>query len=154
MCVCVCWNCVCITALCLHLGSIYPAAGASLVAQTEKNLPAMWKTGVWSLGQDYPLEKEMANHSPQGCKESDTTEWLPLSPFHPHCWEQHLHFSRYPLGSLISSMTSSQEDHLLLTSKEFTTHLILIAHSIVTVVWLFNSVNGCWWIWVGSPKVE
>ena len=23
----------------------------------------MWKTWVWSLGQEYPLEKEMATHS-------------------------------------------------------------------------------------------
>ena len=37
--------------------------GASLVAQTVKNLPAMWKTRVRSLGQEDPLEKEMATHS-------------------------------------------------------------------------------------------
>ena len=36
---------------------------ASLVAQTVKNLPAMQETGVWSLGQEDPLEKEMATHS-------------------------------------------------------------------------------------------
>ena len=35
----------------------------SLVAQRLKCLPAMWKTWVWSLGQEYPLEKEMATHS-------------------------------------------------------------------------------------------
>ena len=34
---------------------------ASLVAQTVKNPPAMQETQVQSLGQDYPLEKEMAN---------------------------------------------------------------------------------------------
>ena len=33
---------------------------ASLVAQTEKNLPAMWETWVQSLGWKDPLEKEMA----------------------------------------------------------------------------------------------
>ena len=27
-----------------------------------KNLPAMWETQVWSLGQEYPLEKGMATH--------------------------------------------------------------------------------------------
>ena len=37
--------------------------GASLVAQTVKNLPAMQKTQVRSLGQEDPLEKEMATHS-------------------------------------------------------------------------------------------
>ena len=28
-----------------------------------KNLPAMWETRVRSLGQEDPLEKEMATHS-------------------------------------------------------------------------------------------
>ena len=36
---------------------------ASLVAQTVKRLPAMWETQVRSLGQEDPLEKEMAIHS-------------------------------------------------------------------------------------------
>ena len=35
---------------------------ASLVAQTVKNLPAMWETWVRSLGQEDPLEKGMATH--------------------------------------------------------------------------------------------
>ena len=37
--------------------------GASLVAQTVKNLPAMQETGVLSLGQKDPLEKGMATLS-------------------------------------------------------------------------------------------
>ena len=36
---------------------------ASLVAQLVKSLPTMWETWVWSLGQEDPLEKEMAFHS-------------------------------------------------------------------------------------------
>ena len=36
---------------------------ASLVAQTIKNLPAMWETQVLSLGQEDTQEKEMATHS-------------------------------------------------------------------------------------------
>ena len=36
---------------------------ASLVAQRLKRLPAMWETWVRSLGQEDPLEKEMATHS-------------------------------------------------------------------------------------------
>ena len=36
---------------------------ASLVAQTVKRLPAMWETWVLFLGQEDPLEKEMAIHS-------------------------------------------------------------------------------------------
>ena len=46
-----------------------------------KNLPAMQETQVQCLGQEEPLEKEMAPHSsilawriPWGCKELDTTE--------------------------------------------------------------------------------
>ena len=33
------------------------------MAQTVKRLPTMWKTWVRSLGQEDPLEKEMATHS-------------------------------------------------------------------------------------------
>ena len=36
---------------------------ASLVAQLVKNLPAVQKTRVRSLGWEDPLEKEMATHS-------------------------------------------------------------------------------------------
>ena len=68
-------------------------AYTSLVAQKLKRLPAMREAWVQSLGQEDPLEKEMATHSsilawripwtenlvgysPWGCKESDTTEQL------------------------------------------------------------------------------
>ena len=71
---------------------------ASLVAQTVKNLPAMQEIWVLSLGQEDPLEKEMATHStvlawktpwteepgglhPWGHKELDTAEQLTLSFF-------------------------------------------------------------------------
>ena len=40
-----------------------PVLGASLVTKLVKNLPAMEETGVQSLGQEDPLEKEMATHS-------------------------------------------------------------------------------------------
>ena len=70
---------------------------ASLVAQMVKYLPAMWKTLVWTLGQEDSLEKGMASHSsilawgipwteepdgysPWGRKESDMTERLPPPP--------------------------------------------------------------------------
>ena len=36
---------------------------ASLVAQTVKNLPAMWETRVRPLGAEDPPEKGMATHS-------------------------------------------------------------------------------------------
>ena len=37
--------------------------GASWMAQTVKNLPAMQETRVQSLGWEDPLKKEMATHS-------------------------------------------------------------------------------------------
>ena len=37
--------------------------GASQVAQTVNNLPAMWEVWVWSLVWEDPLEKRMAMHS-------------------------------------------------------------------------------------------
>ena len=43
------------------LASSLPAA--SLVAQTVKRQPVMQETQVRSLGQEDPLEKEMATHS-------------------------------------------------------------------------------------------
>ena len=36
---------------------------AYLVAQMVKNPPAVQETQVWTLGQEDPLEKEMATHS-------------------------------------------------------------------------------------------
>ena len=41
---------------------IFLLLGASLVAQRLKHLPAMRETWVQSLGQEDPLEKEMATH--------------------------------------------------------------------------------------------
>ena len=35
----------------------------SLVGQRLRHLPAVWETWVQSLGQEDPLEKEMATHS-------------------------------------------------------------------------------------------
>ena len=72
------------------LSQLYFNEGASLVAQTVKHLPTML---VWSLGQEDPLEKEMATHSSihawkipwteesgglqsMGLQESNTTERL------------------------------------------------------------------------------
>ena len=46
-----------------YCGSLLWLIKASLVAQTVKRLPAMWETRVQSLGQEDPLEKEMAPHS-------------------------------------------------------------------------------------------
>ena len=45
------------------LFNMLPRFGASLVAQMVKHMPAMWETQVRSLGQEDPLEKEMATQS-------------------------------------------------------------------------------------------
>ena len=72
-----------------------PFIWVSPLAQTAKNLPAMWETQVRSLGWE-DLDKGMATHSSilawripwteepgrlqsMGCKESDTTEGLTCS---------------------------------------------------------------------------
>ena len=48
--------------LCVYIYSL-PFEPPSLVAQLVKNPAAMAETWVWSLGGEYPLEKEMATHS-------------------------------------------------------------------------------------------
>ena len=48
---------------CLSLLSILPVGSLGLVSQAVKNLPAMQKTWVQSLGGEDPLEKDMATHS-------------------------------------------------------------------------------------------
>ena len=47
----------------MQLTSRYTYSWASLVVQMVKNLPAMQETRIRSLGQEDPLEKEMATHS-------------------------------------------------------------------------------------------
>ena len=48
-----------------------------LVAQMVKNLPAMHKTRLWSLGQEYPLEKGMVTQLQYSCLENpmDRRSW-------------------------------------------------------------------------------
>ena len=49
-----------------RISVLIPNIGATSVAQTVKNLPAVWETQetwAWSLGQEDPLEKEVATHS-------------------------------------------------------------------------------------------
>ena len=86
-------------------GARYAIAN-SLLTQMVKSLPAMQETQVQSLGQEDPLEKEMATHysilawkipwwkilgvySPWGCKELDnTTEWLHFTYEVTKSWTQ------------------------------------------------------------------
>ena len=60
-------NCTPVSALSFWVGLFPGTCGyntwASLVAQTVKKLPAMWKTWVWSLVWEDTLEKGMETHS-------------------------------------------------------------------------------------------
>ena len=90
----------------------YPLCYSSLVAQMVQNLPAVWENGVQPLGQEDPVEKEMATHSrilawkshgqrslagysPCGHKDLDTAEQLThiMIFFHPH---QHHNYQSWP----------------------------------------------------------
>ena len=51
------------TFLCSFFSWTKSLQGASLVAQTVKNLPVMQETQVQSLDQEVPREKGMATHS-------------------------------------------------------------------------------------------
>ena len=47
----------------IRFGGWFTVVWASLVAKRIKHLPAMRETQVQSLGQEDPLEKELATHS-------------------------------------------------------------------------------------------
>ena len=84
---------ICVTRFIVIFTLLLWSKVTSLVAQMEKRLHTMQETWVQSLGQEDPLEKEMANHSvllpgksygwrslvgysPWGLKELDMTEQL------------------------------------------------------------------------------
>ena len=99
-----------------------------MVTQTVKNLPAMQETWVQSLGQEDPLEEEMATHSsslarripwteepggssPWGRKESDSTEWL-THTYHSICvWKSH-NVSSIPFSQVFVKKWSNLKNHL------------------------------------------
>ena len=121
--------------------------GASLVAQTVKNLPAMQETRVWSLGCKDPLEKEMATHSstlpgeshgqrslagyrPWARKESDTTEGLST---HTYIFDRHkyTHVLVYVHLIIHSTYTSFTYIHA---------QVILSNHAYFTILWRLNKI--------------
>ena len=53
----------CVSKTSKRTGRIIYTAGTSLVAQSVKNLSTVQETWVQSLGQEDPLEKDMATHS-------------------------------------------------------------------------------------------
>ena len=76
------------------MNCIKPESWASLVAQRLKRLPLMRETQLQSLGQENPLEKEMATHSsilpwripwtegPGGPQSMGSQSWTQLSNTH------------------------------------------------------------------------
>ena len=70
----------------------------SLVAQRVKRLPTVRETWVWSLGQEDPLEKEMATHSSTlawkipWTEESSRLQSMGLQRVR-HDWATSLHFT-------------------------------------------------------------
>ena len=86
----------------LHVFCLRADFNPSLLYNGVKNLPAMWETRVWSLGQKIPWRREwlptsvflpgefhgqrsLAGYSPWGHKESDMTKRLTCSPFSFSC---------------------------------------------------------------------
>ena len=102
----------------------YAQTRASQVVQRLKHLPSMQESWVRSLGWEDPLEKEIATHSsilawkphgqrslvgytPQGSKESDTTERLHfLAHTHVH-WVSAAIQPSHPLSTPFSSSSQS-----------------------------------------------
>ena len=114
---------------------IYTHIWASLVAQMVKNLFAMQKTRVRSLGWEDPLEEEMATHpniltweipwtekgySPFGYKESDMTE-------------QQTNFYTY-----IYSLSDSFP--LYVITRYWVEFRVLSSRSLLFVYFIYNSV--------------
>ena len=84
---------------------LYLHKEASLVAQWVNHLPTMRETQLWSLGQEVPLEKEMATHSSilawkiPWTEEPDRLQSMGSQRV-GHNWATSLHFSfqlKYPL---------------------------------------------------------
>ena len=107
MCVCVC---VCVYFLNYNLNKTYVIGGlVSLVVQLVKNLPAMWKTWVWSLGWEDLLEESITTHSSKSLENPQGQSWLAsYSPWGHKEWD------------MIESLSTAQQSIGGSTSKEST----------------------------------
>ena len=81
-----------------HLCTCYELNRDSLVAQMVESLPAVLETQVQSLGQEHPLEKELATHSSTlawkipWMEEPDRLQSMGLQRVR-HDWATSLHFT-------------------------------------------------------------
>ena len=118
----------------------------SLVAQMVKRLPTMWETWVRSLGQEDPLEKEMATHSsilawripwteePGGCslwgrKKSDTSERLHFTSLLLHHYTSTILLSVYKENSKGLLFATDTYSYLSLTHTHPDTHTHTHTHT-------------------------
>ena len=94
-----------------HFGASVSLSGASLVGQMVKSPPTMKETRVRSLGQEDPLEKEMATHSsilawripwteePGGLQSRGSHSWTRLSDW-THCIRKMTGWTHWFINSL------------------------------------------------------
>ena len=126
---------------------------ASLMAQTVKNLPAMWETWVWSLDWEDPLEKGMATHSSILAWESPCTEEPGGLQFMGsqrirHNWvTKHSTAPKFPL---LPSTTL----HLLATTSLFSMSLILWNRVYYFLMVFFSHKYFVYFNEVGADKVH
>ena len=125
-------ECYMLPALAVHpLQGASQLFGASLVAQTVKNPPAMWENWVRSRGREDPLEKGMCTHSSilawrtswtekpgPFVAESDMTEQLTCSLFNKTLEEQQVSFSK-KLKSVPGDETSKLNTKLKVSVLSF-----------------------------------
>ena len=88
-----------------------------LAGSVVKNMPAMQKTQVWSLGWEDPLEKEMATH----------TSILP--------WE--IPWDKWSLVGY-SPWGSQRLGHDFVTKKKKNQHMYIYIHAWITLQYIWN----------------
>ena len=97
------------------MGCLHPVYSvASLVAQTVKNLPAMWETWVLSLGQEDTL-KEGMNPLQDSCMENpmDRRAWQATVHRVAQSWTQLKRLNTHTVNSIISLWLLSLQKTLL-----------------------------------------
>ena len=137
-------------------GMGYPVqySWASLVAQTVKNLSAMWETWVWSLGWEDPQEEGMATHSSilAWSIPMDRGAWQAIvhrvskSQTQLKDWAQHslfpLHFGKslyyeWMLNFIKCCFYISWDDHVVLFFRWYGVYwLCMLNHPCDPVLWL------------------
>ena len=121
----------------------YESNWASLVAQLVKNLPVMQETQVQSLGQEDPLEKEMAHYSSILAWRLPWTETPGrLQSMGSDTTEQLSHYMSLNLALLIIKVQKKWD--------RFTVEVMQIFLDVqVNVIWMFPSIS---WTYINMEK--